>query len=172
MLVWVDLETTGLNEEKDQILEVAVIITEDDLTELWSYATPISVSDYILDNMSEWCKKQHAESGLITDVREGPAKGLVEVEQDLVAALNSYDNEEMPVLAGSSVHFDRKFLKRHLPKFHDCLHYRNVDVSTLKELFRKWGLPKWEREGEKTHRALNDLKGSIEELSFYREFLL
>lgn len=171
-LVWIDLEMTGLNPVTDQIVEIAAIVTDGDLTELDAGVTfvvrPPDLA--ILDGMDEVVVRMHTESGLLTDIPDGIA--LAEAGERVLEYVRSHVPEERRApLAGSSVYVDRGFLARHLPELDGYLHYRLVDVSTLKELTRRWYPRAYFNAPTKTggHRALADIRESIAELRYYRQ---
>jgi oligoribonuclease len=172
-LVWIDMEMTGLNPDTDRILEVAVVITD---SQLETVATaPVMVvhqPDEALAAMDDWNKSTHARTGLIDKVR---ASVLTEagVEETLLAFVSQHVPIRTSPLCGNSICQDRRFLARHMPRLEAYLHYRNLDVSTLKELARRWrpqitkGLAK-----QGKHEALADIHESIDELKYYRENFL
>lgn len=173
-LVWIDCEMTGLDYKKDRILEIAILITNGNLEIVDDgLEFVIRTEKSVLDNMGEWCVKQHGASGLTAACLE--SKHTTESVQDEVL---NYIKKWVPqqraaLLAGNSVHADRIFLAKDMPKIVDWLHYRIVDVSSVKELFRRW-YPRrplldsvFTRESK--HRALDDIRGSIRELKWYRE---
>lgn len=165
---------TGLDLTKDALVEVACIVTEADLTELdEGFQIVIKPDDLaILDSMVDVVKQMHTDSGLITEIPSGVK--LAEAEEQLLAYIKSHIPEpRKSPLAGSSVYVDRGFLIRDMPKVDAHLHYRLLDVSSVKEIVRRWyprvyfGTPA--KVGN--HRALSDIKESIEELRFYRELV-
>ncbi len=165
---------TGLDLTKDALVEVACIVTEADLTELdEGFQVVIRPADLaVLDNMVEVVQKMHTESGLIHEIPTGVS--LAEAEEQLITYIKSHIPEpRKSPLAGSSVYVDRGFLIRDMPKVDAHLHYRLLDVSSVKEIARRWyprvyfGTPA--KVGN--HRALSDIKESIEELRFYRELI-
>ena len=173
-IVWIDCEMTGLDLNKDALVEVACIVTEADLTELdEGFQIVIRPDDLsVLDNMVEVVAKMHTESGLIHEIPNGVS--LAEAEEKLISYIKSHIPEpRKSPLAGSSVYVDRGFLIRDMPKVDAHLHYRLLDVSSVKEIARRWyprvyfGTPA--KVGN--HRALSDIKESIEELRFYRELI-
>lgn len=173
-IVWIDCEMTGLDLTKDALVEVACIVTEADLTELdEGFQIVIKPNDLsVLDNMVEVVAKMHTESGLIHEIPTGVS--LAEAEEKLITYIKSHIPEpRKSPLAGSSVYVDRGFLIRDMPKVDAHLHYRLLDVSSVKEIVRRWyprvyfGTPA--KVGN--HRALSDIKESIEELRFYRELI-
>lgn len=173
-IVWIDCEMTGLDLTKDALVEVACIVTEADLTELDEGVQIVIKPDdlSVLDNMVEVVAKMHTESGLIHEIPTGVT--LAEAEEKLISYIKSHIPEpRKSPLAGSSVYVDRGFLIRDMPKVDAHLHYRLLDVSSVKEIVRRWyprvyfGTPA--KVGN--HRALSDIKESIEELRFYRELI-
>jgi len=168
-LVWVDIEASGLEVERRELLEIAVLITDGDLRELAEGpAFIIHHDDAVLDAMDEWNTRQHGGSGLTAAVRASKVS-LAEAEAAVLAFIREHCPEGQSPLCGNSVHFDRAMLKRHMPGVEAYLHYRNIDVSTVKELVRRWypDVPLPEK-GE-THRAMDDIRASLAELEYYRE---
>lgn len=167
-LVWIDLEMTGLEVEKDHIIEIATLITDNELNivaEGPSYA--IHQPDEVMSQMNSWCVKQHGASGLTQRVKESQIS-LRQAELDTLVFLKSHLEAGTSPMCGNSVHQDRRFLCQYMPELVNFFHYRNLDVSTLKELANRWGYGvKFEKES--SHLAMNDIKDSIEELKFYRE---
>ncbi|KAM9385252.1 small fragment nuclease [Pholidichthys leucotaenia] len=169
-MVWVDLEMTGLDIEKDQIIEMACIITDSDLNILVEGPNLIiKQPDELLEGMSEWCKEHHGKSGLIQAVRCSNIT-LEQAEYEFLSFVRQHTPPGQCPLAGNSVHADKKFLDKHMPQFMCHLHYRIIDVSTIKELSRRWFLEEFKMAPHKksTHRALDDIRESIKELQFYR----
>ncbi len=172
-LFWIDLEMSGLDPERERILELACLITDSELNILAEGPEFVLHQDEkLLAQMDEWNQKHHAESGLIDRVRKSKTKEA-EVEAQLLEFLGRHvSNRESPV-AGNSVHQDRRFLSRYLPRVDEYLHYRNVDVSTIKELCRRWYPKVYEDAPAKrqAHRALEDIYESIAELRYYRDHI-
>ena len=169
-LVWMDLEMTGLDPSKDRILEIAVLVTDSDLNLLSEGPTFfLSQPETILNNMDDWNTRHHTDSGLLDRVR---AEGIKEKEAEVrvLDYLNSYVKEGSSPLCGNSVWQDRRFLEKYMPQLNLFFHYRNIDVSSIKELARRW-VPEVARGVKKTgaHRALDDIRESLAELKFYRE---
>ena len=166
-LLWVDLEMTGLDTEKDVIIEVAIEVTDFDFKTLASYEAVIHHSDEILENANEWAKAQHAASGLTERVRtEGrPERDVV---HEMVGFIQAQFGDEHAVLAGNSIHNDRNFIKRWWPEVDELLHYRMLDVSALKILMQAKYDVKFEK--KEVHRAFDDIQASIAELQHYLEF--
>ena len=169
-LVWLDMEMTGLDPEKEQILEMATIVTDGQLNILAEGPRlAIRHPEAILKRMDDWNQKHHQKSGLLEEVRNSKitAKKAEKVTLDFV---KEYCLPGKSPLCGNAIHHDRRFLIRYMPKLNHYLHYRHVDVSTLKCLIRLW-YPKNKTMPKKksSHRALSDIRESIEELRFYRE---
>ena len=172
-LIWVDMEMSGLDPDTDKVLEVAIVVTD---THLNSVAEgPVLVvhqNDAVLDAMDSWNKSTHGKSGLIERVRNS-SWSEADVESRLVEFLQQHVPPGVSPLCGNSVHQDRRFMVRHLPRLEAFFHYRNLDVSTLKELMKRWkpelaaGMTKHGR-----HEALADIYESIDELKYYREHFL
>ncbi len=171
LLVWMDLEMTGLDPNRDRILEIAALITDADL-EVVAEGPNLVVHqpDALLAGMDEWNTQHHGQSGLIERVR---ASDLTEqdAERAIVTFLAEHCAPRTAPLTGNSVHQDRRFLRRYMPAVDAHLHYRIVDVSTVKELGRRWYPEAYVRRPPKnaTHRALDDIRESIEELRYYRK---
>ena len=172
-LIWIDMEMSGLNPETDRILEIAVVITTSQL-EVVAEAPVLVVhqSDAVLAAMDDWNKSTHGKSGLIDRVKASTLSDG-EAEAQMVAFISQHVPPKMSPICGNSVHQDRRFLVRYMPKLEDYFLYRNLDVSTLKELARRWkpevmsGLVKHGK-----HEALADIHESINELKYYREHIL
>lgn len=169
-MVWVDLEMTGLDIEKDQIIEMACIITDSDLNIIAEGPNVIiKQPDKLLDEMSEWCKEHHGKSGLTQAVRDSQIT-LEQAEYEFLSFIRQHTPPGQCPLAGNSVHADKKFLDKFMPQFMFHLHYRIIDVSTIKELSRRWFPEEYKMAPQKkaSHRALDDIQESIKELQFYR----
>jgi oligoribonuclease len=172
-LIWVDMEMTGLNPDADRIIEVAVVVTDSDLNVLEEGPVlAIHQSDEILDGMDAWNKGTHGRSGLIERVKTSTVNEA-EAEAQLVEFLKKYVPNGKSPMCGNSICQDRRFMVRTMPKLEEFFHYRNLDVSTLKELCRRWkpelvnGFKKHQK-----HTALADILESIEELRYYREHFI
>ena len=172
-LCWLDMEMTGLDPEKERIIEVAVIITDSDLNVLaQSEVYVIHQSDEILDAMDEWCTATHGRTGLTERVRQSHYTEA-EVEQKLLGFIAEWIPEKASPMCGNSVHQDRRFMQKYMPRLEAWFHYRNLDVSTLKELAKRWhpalakGVIK-----RGSHKALDDILESIEEMRYYRDHFL
>ncbi|OCT72341.1 hypothetical protein XELAEV_18035316mg [Xenopus laevis] len=170
-MVWVDLEMTGLDIEKDEIIEMACLITDSNLDILAEGPNLIiKQPDELLDGMSDWCKEHHGKSGLTQAVRESRIT-LQQAEYEFLSFIRQHTPPGVCPLAGNSVHADKKFLDKYMPRFMRHLHYRIIDVSTVKELCRRWHPVEYGLAPKKaaSHRALDDIRESIKELQFYRE---
>lgn len=199
MLVWTDLETTGIDPAKDIILEAAVVVTDDDLNEIGHYTSlvieenparfiprgeAVTRANDPEEDGSSFADKRvvydaHFDNGLVTalcvGMNDDPFPSLRHVQEEIVIFLNGHgvheglEMKDRPPLAGATISFDRGFLSIHMPKVLNLLHYRNVDVSTVRELANRWwpALPTPEKIG--AHRALGDIRESIDLLRYYRE---
>ena len=172
-LIWIDLEMTGLDTDNDSILEIATIVTDKDLNVLAEGPVfAIHQSDAVLDGMDAWNKGTHGRSGLIDRVRASTVDEAA-ASAALIAFLKQWVPAGKSPMCGNSICQDRRFLARWMPKLEAHFHYRNLDVSTLKELVRRWkpevmkGLVK-----EGKHEALADILDSIEELKYYRKSVM
>ncbi len=170
-LVWMDLEMTGLEAITDTIIEIATIITDIDLNTIEIGPEFVIYQDEeILEEMNEWCQEHHALSGLTDRVRQSNITTQM-AEKQTLDFLKKYVPEGKAPLCGNSIHQDRAFLKRHMPSLEQYLHYRNIDISSLKELAFRWypNLKKYQKQGK--HTAMEDIKESIDELKYYRKHL-
>jgi len=168
-MVWMDLEMTGLDPQADTILEIATIITDKNLNVLAEGPVlAVHHDKQALDKMNEWCKKQHAASGLSERVLASGVS-LAEAEAQTLAFIRRYVPERGAPLCGNSVHQDRRFLVRYMPRLEAYLHYRIIDVSTVKELVKRWYPDRQPPEKKSAHLALDDIRESITELRYYRE---
>jgi oligoribonuclease len=172
-LIWIDMEMSGLDPDGDKVLEIAIVITDSQLNTVAE--APVLVvhqPDSVLDAMDDWNRSTHAKSGLVGRVKASTLTEA-EVEAQMVAFLSQHVPPRISPMCGNSVHQDRRFLARHMPALEAYFLYRNLDVSTLKELAKRWkpaimaGLTKHGK-----HEALADIHESIEELKYYREHLL
>lgn len=170
VLVWIDMEMTGLDPEADVILEIASLVTDNNLDVIaQGPALAIHQNESALAGMDEWNTEHHTASGLVQRVRRSEVS-VTEAEAVTLQFVQRYAEQHAAPLCGNSVWQDRRFLKRYMPLLEDWLHYRIVDVSTVKELARRWkpelvdGFTK-----KNTHRALDDIRESVAELKHYRE---
>jgi oligoribonuclease len=170
-LVWIDLEMTGLSTENDEIVEIAAIVTEADLTEIDAgVCFVVKPGEAALANMDDFVTNMHTESGLITEIPHGLS--LVDAQEKVLTYIKGHIPEEgKGQLAGSSIYVDRGFLAKYMPEIDQYLHYRLIDVSSIKELSRRWYPKAYFNTPEKTgnHRALADIRESIAELRYYRD---
>ncbi|MEY4995206.1 MAG: oligoribonuclease [Actinomycetota bacterium] len=173
-IVWVDCEMTGLDLEKDELCEIAVVVTDGELNEVDpGLQIVIKPSEAALANMGEFVTQMHTDSGLINELESG-----VSVETAQAQVLDYIKRwvtaERSAPLAGNSIGTDRMFINRYMPQLDKYLHYRNIDVSSIKELTRRWYPRVYFQLPKKTgnHRALADIKESIQELRYYRKTVL
>jgi len=170
-LVWIDLEMTGLDPDTDRILEIASIVTDAQL-EILAEGPVLALhqSEAVLGRMDQWNTTHHADSGLLARVRESSVDEA-QAERLTLAFLRQWVPEGASPLCGNSIGTDRRFLYRLMPALEAFCHYRNIDVSTIKELARRWApdVPPMEKAG--AHLALADIRESIAELRYYREHL-
>ena len=171
-LIWIDMEMTGLQPDSDRIIEIATLVTDPQLNVI---ATgPVLVvhqPDAVLDAMDSWNKSTHAKTGLIERVRAS-ALAEAEAEREALQFVAAHVPANTSPMCGNSICQDRRFLARWMPRLEAHFHYRNLDVSTLKELVRRWkpDLKAFSKEGK--HEALADILESIEELKFYRKSVM
>lgn len=170
-LVWIDLEMTGLNLDKNRIVEIACLITNEDL-EIIAEAPEIIINQplEVFDTNNQFIVESFVESDFMNQVKsskydEGRA------EQEILDFIKEYSNEKKSPLCGNSIYMDRMFINKYMKKLDNHLHYRLIDVSTIKALKQRWypNIPVYEK--EKAHRAMDDIKESIEELKYYKQNL-
>ena len=172
-LIWIDMEMTGLDPEVDRILEIATIITDNEL-EVIAEGPVLAVRqpEFLLANMSAWCQEHHTQSGLLARVRsEGVTDA--EAEQATLDFISKYVPAGKSPLCGNSVGQDRRFMYKYMPKLQEYFHYRTLDVSSLKILAQRWyadTIPPFQK--KEAHLALDDIRESIAELRYYRQFML
>ncbi|HHG4320201.1 TPA: oligoribonuclease [Pseudomonas aeruginosa] len=172
-LIWIDLEMTGLDPDRDVIIEMATIVTDSDLNTLAEGPViAIHQPEEILAGMDEWNTRQHGQSGLTQRVRESTVS-MAEAEAQTLAFLEQWVPKRSSPICGNSICQDRRFLYKHMPRLEGYFHYRNLDVSTLKELAARWA-PQVRESFKKgnTHLALDDIRESIAELRHYRDHFI
>lgn len=172
-LIWIDMEMSGLNSGSDHILEVAMVITDSQLNVV-AEAPVLVVSqlDSVLENMDKWNKSTHTKSGLIDKVKASKQVES-EVEADMLTFLQKHVPPKISPMCGNSICQDRRFLARSMPQLESYFHYRNLDVSTIKELVKRWKpdiIPGLIKQGK--HEALADIYDSIAEMKYYREHFI
>ena len=168
-LIWIDLEMTGLDTDHDYIIEIATIITDNHLDVVAEGPVlAINQPDTILNSMDEWNTRQHGKSGLLDRVRDS-----VETAESAQARTMSFLRQYVPArvspMCGNSICQDRRFLHRLMPELEQYFHYRNLDVSSVKELYKRWCPSKPQFDKDSSHLAIDDIRDSINELKFYRE---
>ena len=170
VLVWIDMEMTGLDPEVDAILEIASLVTDNHLEVVAEGPVLVVHQDEAtLARMDAWNVEHHTESGLVERVRASPVS-VTEAEALTLGFVQYHAEKHAAPLCGNTVWQDRRFLKRYMPTLEDWLHYRIVDVSTVKELARRWKPELVERFTKRnTHRALDDIRESVAELKYYRD---
>ncbi len=172
-LVWLDCEMTGLEPERERIIEIAVIVTSPDLAvRVEGPVFAIHQSDALLGGMDAWNKGTHGKSGLIDKVK---ASSVTEeqAQSELIAFLGQYVPANGSPMCGNTIGQDRRFLVKYMPKLEAFFHYRNLDVSTLKELAKRWNPPVYAAfKKQQRHTALADVHESIDEMLYYREHFL
>lgn len=172
-LIWIDLEMTGLDTQNDVIIEIATIVTDANLNILEEGPVmAIHQADAVLAKMDDWNTRQHGQSGLTERVKNS-AITEAEAEQKTIGFLRQYVPANSSPMCGNSICQDRRFLARCMPELEGFFHYRNLDVSSLKELAKRWA-PAVYKAYEKTgsHLALDDTRDSIRELAYYREHFI
>lgn len=172
-LIWIDLEMTGLVPERDRIIEIATLVTDSQLNLLAEGPVlAVKQADALLDGMDDWNQKHHGASGLIDRVKNSSIDEAA-AERTTIEFLSEYSQKNASPMCGNSICQDRRFLANYMPELEAFFHYRNLDVSSIKELVRRWkpdlmaGLKK-----QGTHQALEDIKDSVEELRYYREHFI
>jgi len=172
-LIWIDLEMTGLDTQNDVIIEIATVVTDSELNTLAEGPVlAIHQTDEILNAMDEWNTKQHGNSGLVERVKNSTVNEA-EAEQQTIEFLRQYVPANASPMCGNSICQDRRFLARCMPALENYFHYRNLDVSSVKELAKRWAPEVFKGfSKESSHLALDDIRDSITELKYYREHLL
>lgn len=166
--IWVDLEMTGLNVSTNLILEIATLVTDDRLNIIAEGPDlVIHQPTEILDNMDEWNTSQHTKSGLIEEVKKSTLT-VSEAEEKTLEFLSKYVKSGASPMCGNSICLDRRFMHRYMPTLESFFHYRNLDVSTFKELVKRWFPGEhYQMSKNSSHRAMDDIKDSVKELAYY-----
>jgi len=170
-IIWIDLEMTGLNVMDDKILEVASIITDDNLNIISDeFEIVINQPESVYESMIPWCQEQHAKTGLIEASRKSIYNEQM-AEAELISFFKKYVPYNTCPLAGNCLYMDRAFLQRYMPKVFDYLGYDVIDVASINELAKRWNKKIEKKKQRKTgdHRALGDIKDSIQELAYYKK---
>lgn len=170
-IVWIDCEMTGLDVQQHSLVEVAIIITDFDLNPVHEgFEVIINPGATALKNMNDFVRQMHKKSGLLPKIAAGVT--VAEAEKQLIAYVQQHvQGNYLPLVAGNTIGMDRRFISHYMPEFDAILHYRSIDVSTIKELSRRWYPQAFAAAPEKFggHRALADIAESIQELAFFRE---
>ena len=170
LLIWLDLEMTGLDPDRHVILEIGCAVSDSDLNVVAEGpALVIAQPVKILEEMDPWCIKQHGQSGLTQKVKDSKLS-LAKAEQQTLEFLQQYCQPKSSPLCGNSIGQDRRFLYRYMPQLNEFFHYRNIDVSSIKELVSRWYPTQAHApEKQKTHHVMDDIRESIAELRHYRQ---
>ena len=171
-LIWIDLEMTGLDPETERIIEVATLVTDSDLNLIAEGPNLIiSQSKELLDSMDEWNQNQHGSSGLIQEViKSDITEQIAEIET--LDFISKYVREKASPMCGNTVSHDRRFLSKYMPRLEAYFNYRHIDVSSFKEVAVRWMNEAQVYEKKGSHRALGDIKESVEELRFYKKIFM
>ena len=171
-LVWIDLEMTGLDPENERIIEIATIITDSNLTIVAEGPNlVINQPKELMDNMDEWNTKQHGNSGLIKSVLESSITEQA-AEIETLEFISKYVGNKKSPMCGNTVSHDRRFLSKYMPRLESYFNYRHIDVSSFKETAVRWMNEAQVYEKKGSHRALGDIKESVEELKFYKQLYM
>ena len=171
-LVWIDLEMTGLDPETEKIIEVATLVTDADLNLIAEGPNLIiSQSKELLDSMDEWNQNQHGSSGLIQEVINSDITEQI-AEIETLDFISKYVGEKVSPMCGNTVSHDRRFLSKYMPRLEAYFNYRHIDVSSFKEVAVRWMNEAQVYEKKGSHRALGDIKESLEELRFYKKLFM
>ena len=171
-LIWIDLEMTGLDPEKEKIIEIATLVTDSDLHIIAEGPNLVlSQSKEILDSMDEWNQSHHGSSGLIDEVKKSSINEQV-AEIETLDFISKYVGEKVSPMCGNTVSHDRRFLSKYMPRLESYFNYRHIDVSSFKEVAVRWMNEAQVYEKKGSHRALGDIKESVEELRFYKQIFM
>ena len=171
-LIWIDLEMTGLDPEKERIIEIATLVTDSNLNIL-AEGPNLVISQPIefLEGMDEWNQNQHGLSGLIEEVKNSNVTSQV-AEIETLEFISKYVGEKVSPMCGNTVSHDRRFLSRYMPRLESYFNYRHIDVSSFKEVAVRWMNEAQVYEKKGSHRALGDIKESVAELKFYKDLFM
>jgi oligoribonuclease len=170
-LIWIDLEMTGLDPEKERIIEIATIITDSNLTIVAEGPNlVINQPKELIDGMDEWNTNQHGNSGLIKSVQQSSISEQA-AEIETLEFISKYVGNKKSPMCGNTVSHDRRFLVKYMPSLESYFHYRHVDVSSVKELISRWMNDAQTYDKKGSHRAMDDIKESINELKLYKQML-
>ena len=171
-LIWIDLEMTGLDPEKERIIEIATLVTDSNLNIL-AEGPNLVISQPIefLEGMDEWNQNQHGVSGLIEEVKNSNVTSQV-AEIETLEFVSKYVGEKVSPMCGNTVSHDRRFLSRYMPRLESYFNYRHIDVSSFKEVAVRWMNEAQVYEKKGSHRALGDIKESVAELKFYKDLFM
>ena len=171
-LIWIDLEMTGLDPDKEKIIEIATLITDSDLNVISEGPNLIiSQPKEILDEMDDWNQNQHSSTGLIDEVMKSDITEQV-AEIETLEFVSKYVGEKASPMCGNTVSHDRRFLSKYMPRLEAYFNYRHIDVSSFKEVAVRWMNEAQTYEKKGSHRALGDIKESVEELRFYKKLFM
>lgn len=171
-LIWIDLEMTGLDPEKERIIEIATLVTDSDLNIIAEGPNlVISQPTEFLEGMDEWNQNQHSLSGLIEEVKNSNITAQV-AEIETLEFISKHVGEKVSPMCGNTVSHDRRFLLRYMPRLESYFNYRHIDVSSFKEVAVRWMNEAQVYEKKGSHRALGDIKESVEELKFYKDLFM
>ena len=171
-LIWIDLEMTGLDPEKEKIIEIATLITDSDLNIIAEGPNLVlSQPNEILESMDEWNQSHHGSSGLIDEVKKSFINEQV-AEIETLDFVSKYVGEKVSPMCGNTVSHDRRFLTKYMPRLETYFNYRHIDVSSFKEVAVRWMNEAQVYEKKGSHRALGDIKESVEELRFYKKIFM
>ena len=171
-LIWIDLEMTGLDPDKEKIIEIATLITDSDLNVISEGPNLIiSQPKEVLDEMDDWNQNQHGSTGLIDEVMKSDITAQV-AEIETLEFVSKYVGEKASPMCGNTVSHDRRFLSKYMPRLEAYFNYRHIDVSSFKEVAVRWMNEAQTYEKKGSHRALGDIKESVEELRFYKKLFM
>ena len=171
-LIWIDLEMTGLDPDKEKIIEIATLITDSDLNVISEGPNLIiSQPKKVLDEMDDWNQNQHGSTGLIDEVMKSDITEQV-AEIETLEFISKYVGEKASPMCGNTVSHDRRFLSKYMPRLEAYFNYRHIDVSSFKEVAVRWMNEAQTYEKKSSHRALGDIKESVEELRFYKKLFM